>query len=166
MHRLPLCLLTTLISLISISQAEAQIHPKEVLGRRIFDAFRLNKFSDFYLRSIFSLEEDQFRELLFGIQNHELRQNLLHFYTLDYPPSAQTELAKWRVAFAHTWEISGDISRIIPRMVQRDAFDPIPGSQRVWCPVGDHSSPRHWGPAGCSMERQSLWGKARYDAWS
>jgi hypothetical protein len=126
MHRLILCMLATLSTLIFISQAEAQIHPKEVLGRRIFDSFRLNKFSDFYLRSIFSLEEDQFRELLFGIKNHELRQNLLHFYTLDYPPSARTELAKWRVAFAYTWRDQWrHIALHSPRMVQRDAFDPI-----------------------------------------
>jgi len=126
MHRLFPCLLVVLSGLISFSQANAQIHPKEVLGRRIFDSFRLNKFSDFYLRSIFALEEDQFRDFLFGIENYELRQNLFHFYTLDYPASAQSELAKWRVAFAHTWRDQWrHIAQHSPRMVQRDTFDPI-----------------------------------------
>ena len=115
------------LSAISASfPANGQIHPKEALGRKIFDSFRNNKFSDFYLRSIFSLEEDQFRSFLFGIENYQLRQNLIQFYKLDYPANAQTSEARWRVAFAYTWRDQWrHISQYSPQMVQRDAFDPI-----------------------------------------
>ncbi len=118
--------LTVFVLVNIFSIADAQIHPKEALGRKIFDSFRLNKFSDFYLRSIFSLEEDQFRDFLFGIENLELRQNLNQFYTLDYPSSAKTAQEKWKVAFAYTWRDQWrHIAHHSPKMVQRDAFDPI-----------------------------------------
>ena len=87
-------LFSFLIALVSafsmVHLAFGQIHPKESLGRKIFDSFRQNKFSDFYLRSIFSLEEAQFRDLLYGIENLELREKLTQFYKLDYPANAQT----------------------------------------------------------------------------
>ncbi len=123
----PLSHLLVLFLLCTIGMpADAQIHPKEALGRRVFDSFRQNKFSDFYLRSIFSLEEEQFRNLVFGIENYELRQNLNQFYTLDYPASAKTDEAKWKIAFAHTWRDQWrHIAHHSPKMVQRNAFDPI-----------------------------------------
>lgn len=109
-----------------ITFAHGQIHPKESLGRKIFDSFRQNKFSDFYLRSIFSLEEEHFRQLLFSIENRSLRQDLMQYYTLEFPIGTRTEEEKWRVAFAHTWRDQWrHISHQSPRMVQRDAFDPI-----------------------------------------
>jgi len=114
------------VSGIALPALSGQIHPKEALGRRIFDSFRQNKFSDFYLKSIFSLEEEQFRELLFNIENFELRQKLLQFYTLDYPTSAKTQLDRWKIAFAHTWRDQWrHIAKNSPKMIQRNAFDPI-----------------------------------------
>ena len=89
MHRFLSLLVSVTIFSSVFPDADAQIHPKEALGRKVFDSFRQNKFSDFYLRSIFSLEEDQFRDLPLGIENYELRQNLVQFYTLDYPVSAR-----------------------------------------------------------------------------
>lgn len=121
-------LFVLIISLSVVAPADlfGQIHPKEALGRKIFDSFRQNKFSVFYLRSIFSLEEEQFRDLLFSIENSELRQKLLQFYTLDYPVSAKTPTDRWRIAFAHTWRDQWrHISQNSPKMIQRDAFDPI-----------------------------------------
>ena len=126
MNRILLYPLTIIVLANMFSIADAQIHPKEALGSKIFDAFRHNKFSDFYLRSIFALEEDQFRDFLFGIENFELRQNLNQFYTLEYPSSAQTAHEKWKVAFAYTWRDQWrHIAHHSPRMIQRDAFDPI-----------------------------------------
>ena len=126
MHRfLSHLLIVIVVSAIHIG-AEAQIHPKETLGRKVFDSFRQNKFSDFYLRSIFSLEEDQFRDLLFGIENFQLRKNLEQFYTLDYPSSAKSADDKWKIAFAYTWRDQWrHIAHHSPQMVQRDSFDPI-----------------------------------------
>ena len=126
MCKLILYPLVALVLMASFPKVEAQIHPKEALGRKIFDSFRLNKFSDFYLRSIFALEEDQFRDFLFGVENFELRQNLHQFYTLDYPASAKTSEAKWKIAFAYTWRDQWrHIAHHSPEMVQRSAFDPI-----------------------------------------
>jgi len=126
MYRLLSFLLSLTVVFAVCPQSEAQIHPKEALGRKLFDSFRQNKFSDFYLRSIFSLEEEQFRELLFGIENYELRQNLSQFYTLDFPASAKTDQDKWKIVFAHTWRDQWrHIAHQSPKMVQRDAFDPI-----------------------------------------
>jgi hypothetical protein len=85
LRSISLFLLILAVSGIALPALSGQIHPKEALGRKIFDSFRQNKFSDFYLRSIFSLEEEQFRDLLFNLENFELRQKLLQFYTLDYP---------------------------------------------------------------------------------
>ena len=119
-------LLFLLFSYFGFCSLHGQIHPKEALGRRIFDSFRQNKFSDFYLRSIFSLEEDQFRSLLFGIENHGIRQTLLGFHTQEFPPSANTVEARWRLAFAHTWRNQWrHIAYQSPSMVQKEAFDPI-----------------------------------------
>ena len=72
----------------------------------------------------------------FRIQNHELRQNLLHFYTLDYPPSAQTE-AKWRLLLLIPGETVETYHSSFPRMVQRDAFDPFSEAKEFQF-KGDH----------------------------
>lgn len=126
MHRFLSLLVSVTIFSSVFPDADAQIHPKEALGRKVFDSFRQNKFSDFYLRSIFSLEEDQFRDLLLGIENYELRQNLVQFYTLDYPVSAKTAQDRWKVVFAYTWRDQWrHIAHHSPKMVQRDSFDPI-----------------------------------------
>ncbi len=107
-------------------QAHAQIHPKEALGRKIFDSFRNNQFSEFYLRSIFALEEDEFRNFLYGIKNHNLRQDLFRLHEQEFPPGATSPLEKWRLAFAHTWRTQwSHIARHSPRVVQADAYDPI-----------------------------------------
>ncbi len=126
MNRILSSLLATFVILTICTPAGAQIHPKEALGRRVFDSFRQNKFSDFYLRSIFSLEEKQFRSLLFGIENYELRQNLNKFYILDYPASAKNDEEKWKIAYAYTWRDQWrHIAHHSPKMVQRESFDPI-----------------------------------------
>lgn len=126
LRSISLFLLILAVSGIALPALWGQIHPKEALGRRIFDSFRQNKFSDFYLRSIFSLEEEQFRDFLFNLENFELRQKLLQFYTLDYPASAKTPLERWKVAFAHTWRDQWrHIAKNSPKMIQREAFDPI-----------------------------------------
>jgi len=106
--------------------SHAQIHPKEAFGRKIFDSFRKNQFSEFYLRSIFALEEAEFREFLFTVNNLNLRNDLFSLYTQKYPPSALLPEDRWKIAFAHSWrEQWSHIASHSPRMVQADAFDPI-----------------------------------------
>lgn len=126
LRSISLFLLILALSGIALPILSGQIHPKEALGRKIFDSFRQNKFSDFYLRSIFSLEEEQFRDLLFNLENFELRQKLRQFYTLNYPTTAKTPLDRWKIAFAHTWRDQWrHIAKNSPKMIQREAFDPI-----------------------------------------
>lgn len=126
LRSISLFLLILALSGIALPILSGQIHPKEALGRKIFDSFRQNKFSDFYLRSIFSLEEEQFRDLLFNLENFELRQKLRQFYTLSYPTTAKTPLDRWKIAFAHTWRDQWrHIAKNSPKMIQREAFDPI-----------------------------------------
>ena len=126
LRSISLFLLILALSGIALPILSGQIHPKEALGRKIFDSFRQNKFSDFYLRSIFSLEEEQFRDFLFNLENFELRQKLLQFYTLDYPTTTKTPLDRWKIAFAHTWRNQWrHIAKNSPKMIQREAFDPI-----------------------------------------
>jgi hypothetical protein len=110
----------------SLSVSHGQIHPKEAFGRKIFDSFRNNQFSEFYHRSIFSLEESEFREFLYGINNLNLRNDLHSSYTQDFPLNAKTPAERWKVVFAHTWRQQWNhIARYTPKIVQKDAFDPI-----------------------------------------
>ena len=126
MVRLQQILLCLLMACFGFGSVHGQIHPKEALGRKIFDSFRQNKFSDFYLRSIFSLEEEQFRSLIYGVENYGIRETLFNFHTHEFPLSAQTPEARWRIAFAHTWRNQWrHIAYHSPQMVQREAFDPI-----------------------------------------
>ena len=126
MYRFVKYLLILGLSTSSFYLANAQIHPKEALGRKLFDSFRNQKFGDFYSRSIFSLEEKDFQEFLFDIENDELRKNLSQFYTLDYPANAQTAEARWRVAFAYTWRDQWrHITHHSPSMIQSGSFVPI-----------------------------------------
>ena len=108
------------------SNSLAQIHPKEAFGRKIFDSFRNNLFSEFYLRSIFALEEDEFRRFLFNVNNSNLRKDLLSLHNLPFPASANTPAKQWSIAFAHTWRSQWKhIAKHSPRMIQAEAFDPI-----------------------------------------
>ena len=121
-------LFVLMISLSGITNTPSfgQIHPKEAFGRKIFDSFRNNQFSEFYLRSIFALEETDFKEFLFGINNLNLRNDLLALYKQEFPPSAETMDDRWKIAFAHTWRQQWThIAQQTPKMIQAEAFDPI-----------------------------------------
>ena len=103
----------------------AQVHPKEILGRKVFDSFRNNDFSSFYLNSIFSVEEEEFRDLLYNIKNEGLRKELFAHYQSTFPPETTTA-EKWEIAFAHTWRTQWrHIAHHSPQEVMVQSFAPI-----------------------------------------
>ena len=63
---------TILLIASTFTTLSAQVHPKEALGRKIFDSFRTNNFKSLYDSSIFSISEENFKFLL---QNGQLSYN-------------------------------------------------------------------------------------------
>ena len=103
----------------------SQVHPKEILGRKVFDSFRKNDFKSFYLSSIFSIEEEDFRNLLFTIKNAKIREELLAHHQSPFPPKA-TPLERWEIAFAHTWRDQWrHLAHHSPHEVMLQSFTPI-----------------------------------------
>jgi hypothetical protein len=103
----------------------AQVHPKEILGRKVFDSFRKNDFRAFYMSSIFSIEEDAFRNFLFNIKNEGLRQELFVHYKSPFPPQS-TPQQMWEIAFAHTWRDQWrHLAHNSPQQVMLQSFSPI-----------------------------------------
>ena len=103
----------------------SQVHPKEILGRKVFDSFRKNDFKLFYLSSIFSIEEQTFRDLLFTIKNEGLRNELLAHHQSPFPPQS-TSAEQWEIAFAHTWRDQWrHLAHHSPQEVMLQSFTPI-----------------------------------------
>ena len=103
----------------------AQVHPKEILGRKVFDSFRKNDFRSYYTSSIFSIEEDVFRNLLFNIKNEGLRQELFVHHRSPFPPQS-TPQQMWEIAFAHTWRDQWrHLAHHSPKQVMLQSFSPI-----------------------------------------
>ena len=92
----------TLFIIIASHQGMAQLHPMESLGREIFDSFRGSKFSNFYNRSVFSLNEDSFKSFLFGIRNKSIRDDLINLHKQNFPEDSTFD-EKWKIAFMHQW---------------------------------------------------------------
>ena len=103
----------------------SQVHPKEIIGRKVFDSFRKNDFKSFYMTSIFSMEEDEFRNLLFTIKNEGLRQELFAHHHSPFPPNTSTT-EQWEIAFAHTWRDQWrHLAHHSPQEVMLQSFNPI-----------------------------------------
>ena len=88
---------------LSLGNAHAQLHPNEALGRIVFDSFRYNNFKPFYERSIFALNEQEFKSFLFGIRNQSIRNELISLHRQPFPDNLITAASKWDIAFQHNW---------------------------------------------------------------
>jgi hypothetical protein len=115
----------TLFTIIASLQAMAQLHPMESLGREIFDSFRASKFSDFYNRSVFSLNEDSFKSFLFGIRNKSIRDDLINLHKQNFPEDSTFD-EKWKIAFMHQWRQQlRHIASYTPTKIRDESFIPV-----------------------------------------
>ncbi|OUU58827.1 MAG: hypothetical protein CBC20_05105, partial [Verrucomicrobia bacterium TMED60] len=94
---------TILLIAFTFSTLSAQVHPKEALGRKIFDSFRTNNFKSLYDSSIFSISEENFKFLLQNIRNQSLRNDLISIHSLPFPQDVSTAEQRWDLAFKHNW---------------------------------------------------------------
>ena len=76
----------SLLFILVVSFANAQVHPKEALGRKIFDSFRTQNFKALYGSSIFSLTEENFKFLLWNLRNQAIRDDLISLHQLPSLP--------------------------------------------------------------------------------
>jgi hypothetical protein len=74
----------------------------EVLGREIFKSFQNEDFIPFYNHSIFSLNEQEFKNFLFQINNKNIRDNLIKQHKQEFPEDFSFS-QKWNLAFQHLW---------------------------------------------------------------
>jgi hypothetical protein len=115
----------TLLTIIASNQGIAQLHPMESLGREIFDSFRGSKFSNFYNRTIFSLNEDSFKSFLFGIRNKSIRDDLINLHKQNFPENTTFD-EKWKIAFKHQWRQQlRHIASYTPSKIREESFIPI-----------------------------------------
>lgn len=106
--------------------AHAQLHPKEALGRIVFDSFRYNNFKPFFERSIFALTEQEFKSFLHGIRNQSIRNELIALHRQPFPENLITASSKWEIAFQHNWRRQWrHLSRNSPNLVREQSFLPI-----------------------------------------
>lgn len=82
---------------------EANRHPMEELGVKLFNNFKTNDFNSFFESSIFSFTETSFKAFLKDIRNKALRDNLIALHKIPFPVEATTDEAKWDEAFKHNW---------------------------------------------------------------
>ncbi len=115
-----------LFSTLSALSLSAQVHPKEALGRILFDSFRTQNFQSLYDSSIFSLSEENFRFLLQNIRNQTLRNDLISLHTLPFPPEAESANERWNLAFLHNWRSEWrHLSRFTPELIREQAMLPV-----------------------------------------
>ena len=116
----------TLIVAFTFSTLSAQVHPKEALGRKIFDSFRTNNFKSLYDSSIFSISEENFKFLLQNIRNQSLRNDLISIHSLPFPQDVSTAEQRWDLAFKHNWRNEWrHLSRFTPERIHEEAMLPI-----------------------------------------
>ena len=111
---------------VGIHKPEAKQHPMESLGVTLFNTFRSNDFDAFFVRSVFSHNEETFRAFLLSVRNKMLRDNLIALHKMPFPESVKSPTQKWREAFKHNWrEQWRHIARKSNREVFNQAFAPI-----------------------------------------
>ena len=111
---------------LSLGNAHAQLHPKEAVGRIVFDSFRYNTFKPFFERSIFALNEQEFKSFLYGIRNQSIRNELIALHRQPFPENLITASSKWEIAFQHNWRNQWrHLSRNSPDVVREQSFLPI-----------------------------------------
>ena len=110
---------------VGIHKPEAKQHPMESLGVTLFNTFRSNDFDAFFVRSVFSHNEETFRAFLLSVRNKTLRDNLIALHKMPFPESVKSPTQKWREAFKHNWrEQWRHIARKSNREVFNQAFAP------------------------------------------
>lgn len=92
-----------LVLSLGCSILSGQVHPKEALGRRIFESFRTNDFNRFYQDSIFSLSEEEFKFFLQKVRNQNIRNGLISIHPIPFPQSTDSSAGRWKIAFTHNW---------------------------------------------------------------
>ena len=118
--------LIVLTLMIALSVLKAQIHPKEALGRKVFDAYRTQNFKSLYEASIFSLSEENFKFLLYNIRNQSLRDNLIKLHTIPFPADISKASERWEIAFKHNWRSEWrHLSRFSPERIREQAMLPV-----------------------------------------
>ncbi|HBJ61336.1 MAG TPA: hypothetical protein DDY76_06345, partial [Opitutae bacterium] len=111
---------------LSLGNAWAQLHPQEAVGRIVFDSFRYNNFKPFFERSIFALNEEEFKSFLYGIRNQSIRNELIALHRQPFPDDLITASSKWEIAFKHNWRGQWrHLSRNSPDFVREQSFLPI-----------------------------------------
>jgi len=75
MNRIFTQVITVTLLISVLPTLSAQVHPKEALGRKVFDSFRNQDFRSLYDSSIFSLSEQNFKFLIKNIRNQALRND-------------------------------------------------------------------------------------------
>jgi len=126
MYRIIIQALSTTFLLSVISTLFSQVHPKEALGRKVFDSFRNQNFKSLYNSSIFSLPEENFKFLIKNIRNQSLRNDLISIHSIPFPSEAITAQQRWAIAFQHNWRNEWrHISRFTPDRIREQTMLPI-----------------------------------------
>jgi len=98
------------------ASARDSAHPLVNFGESVFRSFRDKDFRAFYNRSVFSMEEEDFRTFLFGIRNDALREKL----------RAGNFDESWKIAFAKNWRKQWrHLSGQSPNKIRERGFNPI-----------------------------------------
>ena len=117
------CLFPIFILFLGSSTLLGQVHPKEALGRRIFESLRTNNFKSFYQDSIFSLSEEKFKFFLQRVRNQNLRDDLIAIHPITFPQSAESITDRWKIAFTHNWRNEWrHLSRFSPELIREQSF--------------------------------------------
>ena len=103
-----------------ILHPQANQHPMEALGGKLFNSFKTNDFNSFFQSSIFSLNETTFRSFLKDIRNKTLREDLIALHKIPFPSGASTLEQKWEITVQHNWR---EQWRHLVRNSKRDIYN-------------------------------------------
>ena len=111
---------------LSLGNAWAQLHPQEAVGRIVFDSFRYNNFKPFFERSIFALNEEEFKSFLYGIRNQSIRNELIALHRQPFPTTSLPPRPNGRLPLSIIGEVNGVIfPENSPDFVREQSFLPI-----------------------------------------
>jgi hypothetical protein len=126
MNRIFTQVITVTLLISVLPTLSAQVHPKEALGRKVFNSLRNQDFRSLYDSSIFSLSEQNFKFLIKNIRNQALRNDLISLHSIPFPLEAVTSQQRWEIAFKHNWRNEWrHLSRFTPDRIREQAMLPI-----------------------------------------
>ena len=118
-------LLLKILFLSAFNISKAEVHPVENLGKELFKSFKNEDFDSFYNRSIFSLNESQFKSFLYQINNKDIRDTLINLHEQPFPDNS-TYKEKWDIAFRHLWRAElRHLANYSKGIIQKEDFLPI-----------------------------------------